>query len=164
NDLCFRCEGAESQAHEKNGSHAERETEDVDLTDQVAQADGKKQRENRLRADDLAGQTNHANLPRSKPQKADSAGPATGGTGLFYDSVHQLRRRWRRIGVLVFEIHRLPLELAHLVKWLNLDPFDVLHRRNEFGDAIDIGRIVGKPRHKGEAYPYGLVQFRKTFG
>src|SRR5262249_49825932 len=80
NDLCFRGEGAESQAHEQNGSHAEREAEDVDLTDQVAQADGKKQRENWLRADDLAGQTNHVNLPRSKPQKAGSAGPATGRT------------------------------------------------------------------------------------
>src|SRR3954451_13211428 len=55
---------------------------------------------------------------------------------------HQGGRRRVGIGMLVFKIHRLPLERAKLVERLDLDPLDVLHRRDEFGDALDIRRIV----------------------
>src|SRR5262249_38132645 len=141
-NLGLRREGAERESDKENSSHAERKTSDTDLADEVAKTDRKEGGENWLGPDDLAGHSDHDKVPRNKMRIPELARTATCRAKLLDDSVHQFRRRRRRIGVLVFEIHRLPLKLAHLVKWLNLDPFDVLHRRNEFGDAIDIGRVV----------------------
>ena len=66
--------------------------------------------------------------------------------------------------MLVFEIHRLPLEGAELVERLHLDPGDVLHRRDEAGDAVDVGGVVGRARYQGEADPGRLAERRKPFG
>src|SRR6476646_9641755 len=83
--------------------------------------------------------------------------PTTGRAKVFDHSVRQIGGRWRRISVLVFKIHRLPLELAHLVERLYLDPLDVLHRRDESGDPFDIGGGVRNARDHGETHPHGLV-------
>src|SRR5260221_13455058 len=73
---------------------------------------------------------------------------------LFEHPAHQSWRRCERIGMLVFKIHRLPLEGAKLMERLNLDPLDVLHRPDEFGDPFDVCRIVRQARHKREANPH----------
>ena len=86
------------------------------------------------------------------------------GAELPDDALCQIRRRRRRIRTLVFEVHRLPFELAHLMEWLHLDPLDILHRRDEACDALDIVRIVGPSRHQREAYPYGLADGRQALG
>ena len=52
-DLGFRGKGADGQADEQDGADAEREATDVDLADQVTDADGEKQRKDRLRTDDF---------------------------------------------------------------------------------------------------------------
>src|SRR5262249_39422996 len=143
----------------------ERKASDTDLTHQVAKTDRKEGGEDWLGPDDLAGHIDHDRISPNKDLRISRlAGTASCRAKLLDNSVHKFGRRRRRVSVLVFEIHCLPLELAHLVERLNLDPFDILHRRDEFGDAIDISRIIGESRHEGEAYPHGLVQFRKAFG
>src|SRR3954454_24321107 len=67
--------------------------------------------------------------------------------------VHQIAAWGLRISQLVFEIQGLPLEFTHLVERLHLDPFDVLHRRHESGDSLDVGGIVGLARNQREANP-----------
>ena len=54
-DLGLGGERADGETDEQNGAHAEREAEDVDLADQVAQSDREKGRQYRLASDDLAG-------------------------------------------------------------------------------------------------------------
>src|SRR6185437_15081608 len=89
-DLSLRSKGAECQAHEQNSSDAERKPEDVDLTNQVTQADGKEQRENRLGPDNVAGQVNHDEIsPGLDMRKLTLAGVATRRAKLLDDSVHQ---------------------------------------------------------------------------
>src|ERR1700710_2189141 len=69
------------------------------------------------------------------------------------DPVHHLPAgRWRVEG-LIFEAHRLPLELTHLVERLHLHPLDVLHGRDKSRDTIDVRWIVGRSGHQGEADP-----------
>src|SRR5277367_271778 len=58
-DLRLRREGAESETHEQNGADAERKSADADLTDQIAEPDRKKGRENRLRADNFTRKVKH---------------------------------------------------------------------------------------------------------
>src|SRR5262245_39483744 len=128
-DLGLRREGAEREPDEEHGSHAERKASDTDLADQVAKTDRKEGCEDWLGPDDLAGQSDHDKISRNKLRIPGLAGTATCRAKLLDNSVHQLGRRWWRIGVLVFEFHCLPLELAHLVKWLHLDPFDILQDR-----------------------------------
>ena len=50
------------------------------------------------------------------------------------------------------------------MEWLDLNPFDVLHGRDEFGDAFDIRRIVSLAWHQCEANPRGLADRREAFG
>src|SRR3954454_3880883 len=64
------------------------------------------------------------------------------GSELSKNPVDQFRAWCRCIVVLVVEAHRLPLEGTHLMKWLDLNPFHVLHRRHEACDTLDVGRIV----------------------
>ena len=78
--------------------------------------------------------------------------------------VDQVGRRRRRIRVFVFKAHRLPFECAKLVKRLHLDPFDVLHGSDKSSEAVDVRRIIGKTRHKGESHPNGLSDRGKPFG
>src|SRR5262249_36959668 len=119
NDLGLRREGAERESNEEHGSHAERKASNTDLADQVAKTDRKEGGEDGLGPDDLAGQIDHDRISRNTGLRIPRlAGTATRRAKLLDNSIHQLRRRWWRIGVLVFEIHRLPLELAHLVEWL----------------------------------------------
>ena len=47
------------QADEQNGADAERKAADVDLADQITEADGEKRRQDRLAADDFAGKIQH---------------------------------------------------------------------------------------------------------
>src|SRR3954469_13266375 len=82
-----------------------------------------------------------------------SACVAAGSTELVDHTLGEIRRRRRRVDELVFEVHRLPLERAHLMERLHLDPLDVLHRGDEVGDAIDIRRIVGLARNECESDP-----------
>src|SRR5580704_12060167 len=60
-----------------------------------------------------------------------SAGVAARCTELFDRAVGQRCRGRRRIEVLVFQVHRLPLERTKLMKRLHFDPGDVSHRRYE---------------------------------
>ena len=61
-DLRLRREGADGEADEQDGADAERKAADVDLADQVADADGEKHRKDRLRADDFAREVEHGNV------------------------------------------------------------------------------------------------------
>ena len=53
-DLRLRRERADGEADEQDGADAERKSADVDLADQIADADGEKRRQDRLRSDDFA--------------------------------------------------------------------------------------------------------------
>src|SRR5262245_7134233 len=129
NDLGFRREGANGKADEKHGADAKGEAEDVDLANQVADADGEKRRQDRLAADDVASKIQHC-PPPGIPKL--STGVAARVAKLADDPAHQFAGGRRRIVVLVVEAHRLPLELTHLMEGLHLDPFDVLHGRDKF--------------------------------
>src|SRR5262249_48256833 len=63
NDLGFRREGANGEADKEHGADAKGEAEDVDLAHQIADADGKKCRQDRLAADDVASKIQHCPLP-----------------------------------------------------------------------------------------------------
>ena len=73
-----------------------------------------------------------------------------------------------RLGVLVVEIERLPLEGAELMEGLHLHPLDISHGSDEPCDAIDIGQVVRVPRHQGKPHPdalaHGSEPFRETQG
>src|SRR5262245_63907585 len=86
-----------------------------------------------------------------------SAGATPRGAELFEHAIHQLGRRRLRIGELVVEPHRLPLEGTELMERLHLDPLDILHRRDEAGDLLYVLRIVGEAGHESEPDPYGLA-------
>src|SRR4051794_27109920 len=60
----------------------------------------------------------------------------------------QIRGWGRGVGVLVLKSHRLPLEGAELMEWLNLDPFHILHGCHKAGDCLDVRRIVGEAWHQ----------------
>src|SRR6185369_9848306 len=62
------------------------------------------------------------------------------------------------VGKLVLEVHRFPLEFTHLVEWLYLDPFHILHRRDEPRDSGDIRGIVGLSGHQRESDPDRLAE------
>src|ERR1700757_2286510 len=87
-----------------------------------------------------------------------SAGLASRGTELFDHPVHQIAAG--RLGVfeLVVEADRLPLERTHLVEWLHFHPLDVLHGRDKFCDAVDVGGVVGLAGYQREANPDRLSQ------
>src|SRR3954453_7665195 len=76
------------------------------------------------------------------------------GSELSYDPTHQISAGWGCVEVLVFETHRLPLELAHLMEWLHLDPFDIFHGGNKSRDTVNVRRIVGRSWHQRESHPY----------
>src|SRR3954469_16322999 len=61
-DLSLWGEGSDGQAYEQDGADAEREASHVDLADDVTDADGKKQRQNWLRTDDVARHLKHDNV------------------------------------------------------------------------------------------------------
>src|SRR5580704_2910138 len=84
-----------------------------------------------------------ARIRRVRLAMTQSAGVAARGTELFDNAVGEFGSRRCRIRVLVFQIHRLPLERTELMKRLHFDPLDVLHRRHEARDAFDIRRVVG---------------------
>ena len=46
----------------------------------------------------------------------------------------------------------------------DLDPLDVAHRRDEPGDALDIGGIVGQARDQHEPHPDRLAEGRQPLG
>ena len=85
-------------------------------------------------------------------------------TELFDHAIDEIGRRRRRIEVFVVELHRLPFELAKLVEWLYLHPLDILHRGDEPGYAIDVGRIVRKSRHQRESHPHALAERGEPLG
>ena len=58
-DLGLRREGADGEADEKNGADTERKAAEIDLTDQVADADREKRRKNRLCPNDVTGEIQH---------------------------------------------------------------------------------------------------------
>ena len=58
-DRCLGGERADGKTDEQHRADAERKSAEVDLTDQIADADGEKHREDRLRADDFAGKIEH---------------------------------------------------------------------------------------------------------
>src|SRR4030095_14766599 len=62
-----RRKGADGETDEQHGADAERESADIDLTDQVADADREEDREDRLRPDDFARELNHDNASSSEP-------------------------------------------------------------------------------------------------
>src|SRR3954454_15470708 len=85
-------------------------------------------------------------------------------TELADHAVHQVLVRRLCVRELVRQSHRLPLEGAHLMERLDLDPFDVPHRRDEACDALDVGGVVRLARNEGEAHPYRLRHGRQAFG
>ena len=167
-DLRLRREGADGEADEQHGSDAEREAAEIDLADQVAEADGEKDRKDRLRPDDVAGEIEHGNVSGSKSRmRCSLSDQRTWQPAARNWSITRSIRSGVGVGVfvvLVFKIHRLPLEGAELVERLHLDPLDVLHRRDELRDALDIGRIVGEARHQREAHPDRLADRREPLG
>src|SRR5437879_10085188 len=76
---------------------------------------------------------------------------------LFDHPPDEFRRSWRSIDMLVVKLHRLPLKLAELMEWLDLDPLDVLHGGDKPGNLLDIGGIVGQTGHQREAHPCRLA-------
>src|SRR5271169_1351558 len=58
-DLRLGGEGADRKPDEQHRADAERETAEIDLTDEIAEADGKKGREDRLRPDDFPRKIKH---------------------------------------------------------------------------------------------------------
>jgi hypothetical protein len=63
-DLSLGCERSEGEADKKNGADAKREAEDVDLADQVADADREEGRQDGLASDDLARKVQHVLSPK----------------------------------------------------------------------------------------------------
>ncbi len=61
-DLRFRHQPADRETDEQNGPDAERKAEDVDLSDQIAEADREEYREDRLGSDDVAGKVQHGKI------------------------------------------------------------------------------------------------------
>ena len=168
-DLRLRGERADGEADEQDGSDTERESAKIDLADQIADADGEEYCKDRLRPDDFAGKIEHDDIPRLdvSPGLAEgrSAGAAARGTELFEHATRSSSGVGaRRVGVLVVELHRLPFERAELMERLHLDPLDILHRRDEPGDLLDIGGIVGEARHQREAHPHGLADRGEPLG
>src|SRR4029077_18826023 len=118
-DLGLRRKGADRKTYEQHRAYPERKPGDADLADQVAQPDRQKRRQDRLTADDVACEIQHASkLPGLAGYLVDSARLTPRGTELFDPPVHQIAAG--RLGVfeLVFKAHRLPLERTHLVEWL----------------------------------------------
>src|ERR671913_1869399 len=71
-----------------------------------------------------------------------SARPTAGAAEDLQRSLNLRRGRRRRVGKLVIEPERLPLEGAHLVEGQHLHPFHVLHGRDEARHLGDVLRIV----------------------
>ena len=118
----------------------------IDLADQIADADGEEERQDRLGADDVARKVQHVVSPLAWPDiSCNQRARQPAARNCSITRLTRSRRGRRRVVVLVFEAHRLPFERAQLVERLHLDPLDVLHRRDEAGDAFDIGGIVGSP-------------------
>ena len=86
-------------------------------------------------AQELLSAVTHPHLARTAACRSE----------LFEDALHQIRRRRWGMSVLVFKVHRLPFEGAELMERLDLDPLDILHGRNERGDAFDVRRSSVKP-------------------
>ena len=63
-DLRLRRKGANRQADKQHGADTERKSPDIDLTDQIADADGKEDGKNGLGADDITGKSQHGCLSR----------------------------------------------------------------------------------------------------
>src|SRR4029077_468339 len=76
---------------------------------------------------------------------------------LLHHSLDELGCCRGRVGAFVLEVHRLPLEGTHLMEWLDLDPFDIFHRGDKFGDAFDIRRVIGLARYQRETHPGRLA-------
>lgn len=72
-------------------------------------------------------------------------------------------RRSSRLGVLVVKIECLLLESAELMEGLYLHPLDILHERDKFRDAVDIGQIVRVPWHKRKSPPDAPCPWRQAF-
>src|SRR5438552_3121963 len=74
-------------------------------------------------------------------ESSRSARAAPRRTKLVEYPIHDMTGGGRRVCFLVFEVHRLPLECSHLVERLHLHPLDVLHRRHEPRDRLDVGGV-----------------------
>ena len=61
-DLGFRRECTDGKADKEHGTDPEGEAEDIDLADQIADADGEKCRQDRLASDDVARKIQHFSL------------------------------------------------------------------------------------------------------
>src|SRR6202040_359563 len=109
------------KADKQDGPHAEREAEDIDLADQVAQPDGEKDCQDRLGSDDIARKVKHGSvLPFRRgpvcPRSWWSTYVAPSVPELTEHPLDEVRRGRLRVGELVRQLHRLPLERAHLVE------------------------------------------------
>src|SRR6476620_12383514 len=104
-----------------------------------------------------------SNMMSSLPSLS-SAHPAPCRAELPDHPIHQLPAGRRSIDKLVVEPQRLPLESAHLMERLYLDPLDVLHRRDEPRDTVYIGGIVGLAGNEREADPHRLRQRSQPLG
>ena len=163
-DLRLRREGADGEADEQDGADAEREAAEVDLADQVADADGEEQRKDRLGADDVAGKLEHGVSSGLRPAVSAQRARQPAARNCSSTRLTSSGVGGGRVGVLVVEPHRLPFEGAELMERLHLDPLDVLHRRDEARDLLDIGGIVGEARHQREAHPDRLADRRQPLG
>ena len=134
----------------RHGAGAERNAGNRNLSDRVAGRDGKKERQQRRGFKQRTNETStsvHSHLALAAGIAELSSTRATSsGEGA------------ERVGKLVVEAHGFPLECAHLMERQDLDPFDIFHRRDEPGDALDIGGIVGEAGHQHEADPDRLSE------
>ena len=168
-DLRLRCERADGESDEQYGADTERKGANPDLADQIANADGKKNRENWLCAEDLADGVQHEVLSRSCSRRSICDDAVSGRCSPPHGIVRSRGWRVRSVGaavseVLVFQIHRLPLECTKLMKRLHFDPLDVFHRRHESCDALDIRGVIGGARHQREPHPHRLAERSQPFG
>ena len=78
-DLGLRCERADREADEKHRADAQREAEDVDLTDQISHSDGQEGGQNRLATDDIARSVQHGMIsPQKRPAFSGRCSPRPG--------------------------------------------------------------------------------------
>jgi len=141
-----------------------RKAPEIDLADQIAEADGEKRRKDRLRSNDVAGEIQHFQLSPAgygrcfgnqrtrHPAARNCSNPGSPGQA----SAHAYRHAC---------IPRFIAFHLNAPSWWNgwdLDPLNVLHRRDEFSDPLDVRRIVRQARHEREADPHSFADRREA--
>src|ERR1043166_2506939 len=104
-------------------------------------------------------------VPSSRRDRGRSvSGRDSPPPGTARSPIYQLRRTPLRNAAVVNQPPGFPFERAELMERLDLDPFDVLHGRDEPRDPVDIGGVVGEAGHQREPHPDRLADRRQPPG